>query len=129
MKPRWLLVYGLALLALVVMARHLIGQAKAHEWYARTNCCNGKDCAPVPLDAGWVVLEEHGYQITLTLEQAKLVNPDSSVPINAFIPWRDVRVKSPPALRPGETYGETIYHLCIAANSNNVRCLFVVPGT
>lgn len=102
--------------------------AYAHAWYARTSCCNGNDCAPVPLDAGWVSIEEHGYQITLTAEQAKLVNPEAKVAINVFIPWRDARIKVPPVLTPNETYGSNTYHLCIAPHCNCVRCLFVVPG-
>lgn len=131
MKPRfwlWLLVYTMALLALIVMARYAIGPAEAHSWYSRTNCCSGNDCAEVPLDAGWVAMEEHGYQITLTLEQAKLVNPNATVARSVFIPWHNTRIKVPPVLRPGETYGPAIYHLCIPANSNGVYCLFVVPG-
>jgi hypothetical protein len=119
------LLIAIAVTALLVLTE----TASAHSWYTRTNCCNGNDCAEVPADAGWVVMERHGYQITLTLEQAKLVNPEATVPINAFIPWRDGRIKVPPVLKPGETYGGTIYHLCIAAHANSVRCLFVVPGT
>ena len=122
-------IYILAALIVIVAMLLIAEMARAHAWYTRTNCCNGNDCAPVPLDAGWVVMEEHGYQITLSLEQAKLVNPDATIPIDVFIPWRDYRIKSPPVLKAGETYGAAIYHLCIPAYSNGVYCLFVVPGT
>lgn len=105
-----------------------MAQAYAHSWYSRTNCCNGSDCAPVPLDAGWVTMEEHGYQVTLTKEQAKQVNPDAEVAISVFIPWHNSRIKSPPVLKAGETYGANIYHLCIPPRYNGVYCLFVVPG-
>jgi hypothetical protein len=102
--------------------------AEAHSWYARTNCCNGTDCAPVPLDSGWVTIVPHGYQVTLTLEQAKLVNPNAKFAINVFIPEKNTRVKVPPILKPGETYGPHMYHLCIPANYVGVHCLFVVGG-
>lgn len=101
---------------------------QAHSWYSRTNCCSGTDCAPVPLDAAWVIMEEHGYRIVLTAEQAKLVNPYATKPLDVFIKWSDRRIKSPPILLPGETYGPNIYHLCIPAGYVGVHCLFVVPG-
>lgn len=102
--------------------------AQAHSWYSRTHCCSGNDCAPVPLDSAWVTIEEHGYQVTLTKEQAKLVNPDAEVAIDIFIPWNNTRIKVPPVLLPGESYGSNIYHLCIPPRYNGVYCLFVVPG-
>lgn len=120
--------YYIAIAAVIVAMLVLVEAASAHSWYSRTNCCSGNDCAGVPLDSSWVVQEEHGYQITLTLEQAKLVNPYASVPRNVFIPWHNTRIKVPPPLLPGETYGPNVYHLCIPANSNGVYCLFVVPG-
>ena len=102
--------------------------AQAHSWYGRTNCCSGDECAPVPLDSAWVTMEEHGYRIVLTAEQAKLVNPYATQAIDVFIPWGNTRIKSPPVLKVGETYGPNIYHLCIPAGYVGVHCLFVVPG-
>lgn len=102
--------------------------AYAHDWYSRTNCCNGSDCAPVPLDAEWVTMEANGYRVFLTVEQAKLVNPEATYPINELIPWHSNKIRVPPVLKAGETYGKTIYHLCIST-TGTVYCLFPVPVT
>lgn len=117
-----------AFLCVLALALLTSRGAYAHSWYSRTNCCNGNDCAPVPLDSAWVTLEEKGYHIQLTKEQAKLVNPDASQPVNLIIPWGNGRIRVPPPLKPGETYGAHVYHLCIAPTGNTVYCLFVVPG-
>ena len=74
-------------------------------------------------------MEEHGYRVTMTLEQAKTINPKATVAIDVFIPYTNGRIKVPPPLLPGETYGDAAYHLCIPPSYNGVYCLFIVPGT
>lgn len=106
-------------------------QAQAHEWYSNlrnpkgSSCCSGNDCAPVPLDADWVQPTRDGYRVTLTLDQAKTINPDAQYSVNAVVPWS--QVMAPP---PEASHSElALYHLCIAAYSpNTIYCLFAVPG-
>lgn len=128
----WLLVYAMALLALVVFARHLIGPAEAHHWYTNqrnvkgSSCCSGTDCAPVPISADWVQPSRDGYRVTLTLEQARTINPDSQFPMDVTVPWAHVMAPPPEAARDSIP---ALYHLCIAAGVPNlVYCLFAVPG-
>lgn len=122
----WALLYGALGVALLILG-HYSG-AQAHSWYARTNCCSGTDCNAVPLDADWVSPTARGYHIKLTAAQAKTINPYATLPVDQVIPWGNSRIKAPPKLQPGETYGEAVYHLCIPSSWSGVYCLFAVPG-
>lgn len=105
------------------------GKAEAHSWFSRTGCCGGSDCAAVPIDADWVQLGKNGYYVRLTVAQARMVNPDAEYPVDELVPWHSNKIKSLPALRPGETYGApALYYLCIPAKYSGIYCLFPVPG-
>jgi len=109
----------------------LCGSARAHEGYAGLSdpvtgngCCGGNDCAPVPLDVDWVTPVEGGYQVNLTVEQAKMFNPEATKAISEIVPEARVltalgKTKSQPS--------PALYHICIWGNK--LKCLFVVSST
>ena len=114
------------ILALGAMLMWFAATAEAHGHYTgRTDpvtgngCCGGNDCAPVPLAANWVRPVADGFQVTLTVEQARAVNPNAELPINVIVPWSRVMTLTggPPA----------IYHLCIW--DSQLKCLFVASST
>lgn len=93
-RLRWwvlaLVITGLAGL-LLLWAR----SALAHDWYSSTKdpvwdtgYCGGHDCAPV--NPEWVTEEPGGFRLRMTVEQARTVNPETSAPIDAFIPWNSI---------------------------------------
>jgi hypothetical protein len=55
--------------------------AEAHSWYSErrdpifpaTTCCGGLDCAPLPPHA--IKITPEGLRITLTVEEARRINP------------------------------------------------------
>lgn len=58
-----------------------------------------------------------------------MVNPYATKPVDELLPYGNGRIRtSPPKLKPGESYGPTVYHLCIPAAWSGVYCLFVAPG-
>lgn len=127
---RGLLVSGILFAALMWWVQ----PSHAHDWYKDLHnstggsCCSGNDCAPVPLDAEWVNPTPDGYHVTLTVEQAKLINPEASTSINVVVPYS--KVMSPPlkAMEEMRNQKPALYHLCIAPRVNIVYCLFAVPG-
>lgn len=100
-----------------------------HEWYlGRTDptsgnsCCGGGDCAPVPLDADWVNPVEGGFQVTMSLMEARLVNENMKKGVDVLVPWERVML-----LSAGKDAPVAIYHICLWGDS--LKCLFVVPST
>lgn len=107
----------------------LVAPANAHEGYlgmrdpvTNNGCCGGEDCAPVPLDVGWVTPVQDGFQVDLTAEQAQLFNKNSKLPIHAMVPFARVLTSLSKA-----TGSPSLYHICIV--NDQLRCLFVVSST
>lgn len=135
MIPRywgWALAASLAIIILLLLGK--FAGAEAHDWYKDlrnpkgSSCCSGTDCAPVPLDADWVRPTRDGYRVTLTVEQARTINPDAQYPFNAMVPWSQVMAPPPKAMTEMRGEPPALYHLCIAAYSpNTIYCLFAVP--
>lgn len=105
------------------------GLAHAHEGYAGmrdpvtgNGCCGGNDCAPVPLDVDWVHPVQDGFLVDLTVEQAKLFNKDSTIPIHVMVPFARVLTSLNEA-----TGSPALYHICIW--NDTLKCLFVVSST
>lgn len=123
---RWL-AFGAAMAA----AYALVCQAtvgNAHEWYSSTkdpvyqsNCCGGRDCAPV--EPEWVYETKEGFRLVMTLEQAKTVNPSATAPVDAIIPWE--RVQTPPHAQ--HPFYACIYSSDRSAPRNGVICFFATP--
>lgn len=100
----------------------------AHDWYSYTSdpvfqssCCGGSDCAPV--DPAWVSEVSEGYRLTMTIDQARTVNPLAQAPVDAVVPWS--RIQSPPD-------GDHMFYACIydmdrAAPRHGVICFFATP--
>lgn len=119
----------LGVIAVACLITWLSRPAHAHDWYSGTGCCGGSDCNAIPLDADWVEPVKQGYHVRLTAEQARTINHKAKNRVDEIVSWNSNKLKSPPALKPGQTYGApAIYHLCIAP-SGYVYCLFTVPGT
>lgn len=129
MKPRywaWAFAASLALVFLLLLGKYAV--AEAHDWYSGTGCCGGSDCNAIPLNSDWVTPVKQGYHVQLTVEQAMTINPKAKNRVDEIVSWNSNKLKSPPPLKPGQTYGApAIYHLCIAP-SGYVYCLFAVPG-
>lgn len=108
--------------------------AKAHDWYAQrtdpqtnSRCCGGNDCAPVPLDADWIRPAKGGFHVVMTLEETRLVNPNSQAPVDEIVLWN--RMQSPGLDANGIP---ALYHVCISAypmgTLSRIFCLFAVPS-
>lgn len=102
--------------------------ALAHDWYSSTSdpvyqssCCGGHDCAPV--DPSWVSEVREGYRLTMTLDQARRVNPAAAAPVDAVVPWS--RIQSPP--NADHLFYACIYDRDRAAPRNGVICFFATP--
>jgi hypothetical protein len=100
----------------------------AHDWYSSTsdpvyqsNCCGGHDCAPV--DPAWVSEQREGYRLTMTLDQARTVNPSAQAPVDAVVPWS--RIQSPP--NADHMYYACIYERDRGAPRHGVICFFATP--
>ncbi len=100
----------------------------AHEWYSSTadpvyqsSCCGGHDCAPV--DSAWVSEVQQGYRLTMTLDQARSVNPAAQAPVDAVVPWS--RVQSPP--NADHQFYACIYDRDRTAPRQGVICFFATP--
>ncbi len=82
--------FGLALIALALTAT----SADAHSWYSKrrdpiyntTTCCGGTDCRELPSHA-MSITPDGNLRVTLTLEEAKKVNPARTEPFDAVIPF------------------------------------------
>ena len=69
----------------------LAGSASAHGPFAgkvdpayNSNCCGGSDCATIPAD--WVDEVEYGFRISMSVDQAKTINPLAALPVEAVVP-------------------------------------------
>jgi hypothetical protein len=105
------------------------GKAGAHEWYGKrrdpifnaTTCCGGSDCAPLPAHAMRNTPE--GLLITLTLEEAKRINPARVQPFSALIAFDRIQVSEDG--RP---------HICLQPYDrpedlrNGYYCVFLPPS-
>ncbi|MFZ5677127.1 MAG: hypothetical protein ACOZAM_29550 [Pseudomonadota bacterium] len=125
MSKLWPL-FVLIVAALVVLVSTRF--AAAHDWYSSTSdpvfqssCCGGNDCAPV--DPAWVSEVREGYRLTMTVDQARTVNPLAQAPVDAVVPW--TRIQSPPN-------GDHMFYACIydtdrSAPRHGVICFFATP--
>jgi hypothetical protein len=98
-------------------------RVNAHSWYGGAKdpvsgyqCCGGSDCAAIP--ASWVRYERDGFRLTLTIGQARAVNPHATKPIDAFI--APARVQPSPDMN---------FHVCLYAAdrrepNSGVICFF-----
>lgn len=72
--------------------------SQAHEWYGKrrdpifnsTTCCGGSDCAPLPAHA--LRNTPQGLFISLTLEEAKKINPARTQPFSVLINYDRIQV-------------------------------------
>src|SRR5262249_13082043 len=109
--------------AIVLVGSAIAPSAQAHSWYDTTKdpisgyrCCGGSDCAAIP--ASWVRYERDGFRLTLTVDQARAVNPGANGSINAYLPSERVQL-SP----------DTNFHVCLYATDRRgphegVICFF-----
>lgn len=108
------------------------GAVQAHEWYSKrrdpvynyTTCCGGSDCAPLPQSA--IKVTPDGLRVTLSLAEARLINPHRSEPFDELIPFD--RIQDSEDGKP---------HICLM-NSNlayigdkrqGFYCIFLPPST
>jgi hypothetical protein len=89
-------------------------------------CCGGTDCAPLLIEPGVLSAEEDGYRVTLTLEQARKINPYVTRGTSFVVPWDQVQPS-----------WDTRFHLCIPneprgeayAPPRMFYCFFAPPNT
>ena len=105
-------------------------KAKAHDWYSKYkdprfawSCCGGIDCSRLTVDPVNLTMEEGGYRVRLTLEQAQMINRYAQYPVDAVVAWDRVQASE-----------DGNYHLCImtanrSGEAGGVYCLFVPPNT
>lgn len=116
-----------ALVAAFVFMAPVIA-AHAHEWYSgkrdpiysMTTCCGGNDCAPLPAHA--ISFTPGGdLRVTLSLEEARRINPARLEPFNEVIPFE--RVQTAEDGRP---------HICLMSRNLDERqgffCIFLPPN-
>lgn len=102
--------------------------ASAHEWYSgkrdpiyrMTTCCGGNDCAPLPAHA--ISFTPSGdLRVTLSLEEARRINPARVEPFDEVIPFE--RVQTAEDGRP---------HICLMSMNLDERqgffCIFLPPN-
>jgi hypothetical protein len=102
--------------------------AFSHEWYSQrrdpifngTTRCGGFDCAPLP--AGSISYTPGGdLRVTLSLEQARLINPGRIEPFDAVIPFERI-----------QTAEDGQPHICLMRHSFDDRqgfyCIFLPPN-
>jgi hypothetical protein len=86
-----------ALLALIVFFVLATTIARAHEWYSgkrdpifnQTTCCGGSDCGPLPAHA---ISQVNGdLRVTLSLEEARRINPRRQEPFDEIIPFERIQ--------------------------------------
>lgn len=101
-------VWRAAVIAVLALMAAYVGvkAAAAHSWYP-WNCCNDRDCRPVPFDA--VTVTPTGYR----------------VPSGEVIPFSSTKIKPTP---PEDV--EQRFHWCSVAGSDtgHTLCLFVPQG-
>jgi hypothetical protein len=119
---------ALCAVGLLIGLAALTLEAGAHSWYSerqdpvwRNSCCGGTDCHEI--DAKYIRVGNRGYRITLTVEQARQVNPFATKAIDADIEMERVQMSE-----------DGQYHICLMAYWNpddkrqGVFCFFAPPG-
>lgn len=106
------------------------GPALSHDWYSalkdpttRQGCCGGTDCAQVPqelIDSGAVTPVADGFDVRLTVEQARHFNKSTKTDVVEHVPW--ARVQPDQSKDPNGTG----YALCII--SGTIQCFFAPQG-
>lgn len=121
----------LTAVAAAVLAAFLCAvPSRAHDWYSekrdpvhRWGCCGGHDCATWKLRPGSISAEPTGYRVTLTLAEARAINPSATAGIDAIVVWPRVQASE-----------DGNWHLCLmpysrTPESGGVFCLFAPPST
>jgi hypothetical protein len=75
--------------------------AFAHEWYSgqrdpifnQTTCCGGSDCAPLPPHA--ISSFNGDLRVTLSLDEARRINPRRVEPFDEVIPFERIQTVPP----------------------------------
>jgi hypothetical protein len=107
--------------------------ASAHSWYSgmrdpifnQTTCCGGTDCAPLPPHA--ISYFNGELRVTLSLEEARRINPRRSEPFDEIIPFERIQLVPPE--------GSAGPHICLMeknrASEGDRRqgffCIFLPP--
>lgn len=106
----------------------LCGPAEAHSWYADrrdpvfngTTCCGGSDCRELP--PGAISNTPQGLRVTLSLQQARFINPLRIEPFDEVIPFDRVQMSE-----------DGRAHICLMSRSFDDRhgyyCIFLPPTT
>jgi len=105
--------------------------AAAHEWYSgrrdpifnTTTCCGNSDCAPLPAHA-MSFTPDGELRVTLSLEEARLINPARQEPFDEVIPFE--RIQTAEDGRP---------HICLMERNRGAEgdrrqgffCIFLPP--
>jgi hypothetical protein len=74
-------------------------EAMAHSWYSKrrdpifstTTCCGGYDCAPLP-QSSITFTPDGDLRVTLSLEEARKINPGRVEPFDEVIPFDRIQV-------------------------------------
>ena len=106
-------------------------EAMAHSWYSKrrdpiystTTCCGGTDCAPLPAHA-MSFTPEGDLRVTLTLEEAKRINPARVEPFDEIIPFERIQISE-----------DGTPHICLMRSNNaadgdrrqGFYCIFLPP--
>lgn len=127
---RFFVPYYAAAIALTAAFMLLAPLANAHSWYSqkidpvyKSGCCGISDCARLMTEEGVMSVEDTGYRIVLTHEQAKKINPYATSGINALVTWDRVQ--------PSE---DGNWHICIMTHHRDnerggIYCLFAPPNS
>jgi hypothetical protein len=114
-------------LALAVLGL-LATEALAHSWYSQkrdpifstTTCCGGTDCRELPAHAIHPS-PDGSIRVTLTLEEAKLINPNRDEPFDEIIPFERIQVSE-----------DGSPHICLMPRKTDDRqgfyCIFLPPN-
>ncbi len=103
--------------------------AYAHSWYSerrdpiynQTSCCGGTDCAPLPPHA--IQITPEGLRVTLTVEEARVINPVRRYGFDRLITFDRIQVSE-----DGQA------HICLMAHDlegdprEGYYCVFLPPN-
>jgi hypothetical protein len=89
--------------------------AYAHGWYSgkkdpvfnQTTCCGNTDCAPLPPHA--ISYVNGDLRVTLTLEEARRINPARKEAFDEIIPFERIQIVPPE--------GDAGPHICLMAEN------------
>ena len=106
--------------------------AFAHSWYSQkrdpiynmTTCCGGSDCRELPSHS-MSITPQGDLRVTLTLEEARRINPARIEPFDAVIPFERIQVSE-----------DGSPHICLMASDRaalgDLRqgffCIFLPPN-